>query len=405
MNPIEELKAAKPAHLDAPTDDTTRSRELSYAMAQSRQVRARRRIAKPAWGLSLVGAAAAATTVALTVANGGVSTTPPSATSQTPAAPTVSLDARNVLLAAAHSAETQPDTVGKYWHVGTVFRSLYKAGTYSVIDQQKSETWTPFDPKGQTWNRSQSLGFLPATPADAVAWKAAGSPTKINVTVEEKGQYGKIPLSATAGPARTTHQGPVMPSSPSPSSPNSAPTPVNAAASSSADDKIFWLGKNVSMTDLRGLPSDQAALKKWLLNAYEGHGTESTGDKVSADRWLYDVSVGLIKDMPVTPKVRGAAFRMLANLKSIKVIQNVKVADGRVGTAVAINGISKVQSSDTGSATGVNRDELIYDTRTGQALAQQSIVVKPGGPQKNYAPGANWYSLLVTGTGWTDVTP
>ncbi|ACY95844.1 hypothetical protein Tcur_0239 [Thermomonospora curvata DSM 43183] len=83
-------------------------------------------------------------------------------------------------------------------------------------------------------------------------------------------------------------------------------------------DKIFWLGRNVTMKNLRALPADPARLKAELLKWYRGHGTEAAGDPMSADVRLFTVTQGLILDMPITPKVRAAAFRMLAGLDSVK---------------------------------------------------------------------------------------
>ncbi|MGW5160707.1 hypothetical protein ACWEPN_35020, partial [Nonomuraea wenchangensis] len=69
MNPIDELRAARPAHLgDRPVDERTRAAELAYAMSRPRQGERRRRPAfRPAWGLALAGAAAAAVTAAAVV--------------------------------------------------------------------------------------------------------------------------------------------------------------------------------------------------------------------------------------------------------------------------------------------------------------------------------------------------
>jgi hypothetical protein len=394
MNPIEQLRAAKPAHLDPDprVEETTRARELSYALSQARTVRSRRRIAKPAWGLSLVGAAAAVTAVAVTMSGGtgggtGSGTPAPggatSSVTKGPA-PQVSLDARSVLLAAAHSAEVQPDKVGKYWHSSTIGKNLVTAGSYALFEQSKSEGWTPYATGADTWTREQNLGVVPATPADEAAWKAAGSPTKIKVTFPDKGGSdggpikGSMVVSTVPGAPRISHQ-PLF-----------------------QGDKIFWLGKNVTMKDVRGLPSSPTALKQWLLRSYEGHGTEG-GDKVSADSWLFSVAAGLITDMPVTPQVRGAAFRMLANLKSLKVTENVQDSSGRSGTAVSLTTVSG--SKATGKKTGLYDDRLIFNKGTGLPLAREGVVIKPGGFQAGLKPGTVFYSTLVQDSGWTDSNP
>jgi hypothetical protein len=57
---------------------------------------------------------------------------------------------------------------------------------------------------------------------------------------------------------------------------------------------------------------------------------------MSSDLGPYTVAKGLITDMPVTPKVRGGAFRMLADLRTATALGRVEDAQGRPGTAIAI---------------------------------------------------------------------
>ncbi|MFF5207891.1 CU044_5270 family protein [Streptosporangium sp. NPDC000396] len=390
MNPIDQLRAARPAHLgDTPVDERTRAAELSYAMAQTRPpVRAKRKIARPVWGLSLAGAAAAVTAVAVAVSGAGGMT--PRAPSSSQAAPSrtvqpkqVKLSARAVLLAAAHQAARQPDTTGAYWHTVSVRRSLWnvEGADYTVMDRQRTEGWTPAATgRGQEqWRRTQSLGAQPATPEDEAAWKQAGSPTEISVLTHRK-PGDTLALPTTPGKAKVSHD------------------------ALFEGDKVFWLGRNVTMKDLRGLPSEPGKLKAWLLRSYEGHGTESSGSPMSSDAWLFAVTTGLIMEMPATPQVRGAAFRMLADLKSIKVIDNVTDAEGRTGTAVTLDVRSKIRVTDKGDS-GILQSRLIFDEATGQALASESVVVKPGGYQADFAPGTMWDSQVVLEAGWTDDKP
>jgi hypothetical protein len=118
---------------------------------------------------------------------------------------------------------------------------------------------------------------------------------------------------------------------------------------------------------------------------------------MESDVWLFKVSAGLITDMPVTPQVRGAAFRMLAELDTVKVMENVTDAEGRQGTAVAI------EEDVKGPAVLQNR--LIFDESTGQGLANENVVVKPGGMQAGLEPGTVFNSIAVLKAGWTDTKP
>jgi hypothetical protein len=324
------------------------------------------------WGIGLVGAAAAVTAVAVTM-----SVTPPRATDPlgtrkpVPTATTVRLSARDVLLAAAEQATRQPDESGAYWHTVYVSRTLFAADGYQVMSQERTEGWTPRATGKEQWGRSEPLGARPATDADEEAWKAAGSPSEIPVTVP--GKPRPLSLSTSPGKAHLSHS-PLV-----------------------DGDKVFWLGRNVTMKDLRGLPSDAGKLKAWLLRSYEGHDTESDSLPMSSDAWLFTVSVGLITDMPVTPKVRGAAFRMLAGLDTVDLLENATDAEGRQGTAVSIE--EKMKGG------GVLAHRLIFDRATGQGLANESVVVKRGGPQAGFEPGSVRSSVAVLEAGWTDTEP
>ncbi|MFG3437110.1 CU044_5270 family protein [Nonomuraea sp. NPDC047897] len=385
MNHIDELRAARPAHLgDRPVDPRTRSAELARAMSQPRPVRRRRMAVKPVWGLGLAGVAAAtaaATAVVVVMAGNGTAPTPrapdggrPVAGSPSTAPATrVKLAARDVLLAAAEKADRRSERTGAYWHTVSVTRSLYSAakGGYRVVARERSEMWTPRAAGGDQWARSRPLGVAPASEEDRKAWERAGSPGEIDIAVP--GKRGPMTLTVSPGRARTSHS-PLV-----------------------DGDKVFWLGRNVTMKDLRGLPSDPQQLKKWLLRSYQGHDTESSAVPMGSDAWLFRVSAGLITDMPVTSQVRGAAFRMLAELDSVEVIQNVTDGEGRRGTAVA------VEERVTGSA--VLQHRLIFDEATGQALGDQNVVVKPGGLQAGLEPGTVFNSTAVLEAGWTDAKP
>ncbi|WP_436760951.1 CU044_5270 family protein [Streptosporangium sp. V21-05] len=413
MNPVDQLRAARPEHLgDTPVDPRTRAAELSRAMAWPRRAPAGRRTARPGWGLGLglAGAAAAVTAVAVTVsATGGTvpdvssiqadpgrtifnpSTSGPSASIPSTSSPSASapqagqaeLSSRSVLLAAAHGAARQPDTTGAYWHTASVTRNLSEAadGDYTVVERTRNEAWTPSATGEDRWDRTWSLGAQLASPEDEAAWRRAGSPSKIKIEVPGKqgGRLGGYVLSTEPGEAKDSHA-PLL-----------------------GGDKVFWLGRNVTMKDLRGLPDDPDDLKTWLLRSYRGMSTEAD-IPMASDAWLFSVAVGLVTEMPITPKVRGAAFRMLADLKTIKVARGVTDAEGRTGSAVSIEERARAKANVKG-ADGVLRNRLIFDEATGGALATESVVVKPGGLQAGFEPGTVWHSQTVLEAGWTDEKP
>ncbi|WP_141577739.1 CU044_5270 family protein [Actinomadura sp. WMMA1423] len=320
-------------------------------------------------GLTVVAAAAAA---AVAVSVGGMlpeagprhSTTPPP-------------DARTVLLAAAHSADRQEDTMRGYWHDTSVSRLYYRlhapTGDYTVVWTRRSEGWTPSSPTGRGCGRMQDLGTRPAAPADRAAWRRAGSPGAFEIPVDGK---GRVPMrrELAAGPPATTCQ----------------PLPPGGA--------IFSLGENITMRGLRALPADPDRLRLLLLKSFGSPGadTEPLTRKKTGDSWMFSVARDIILYMPVTPRVRAAAFRMIADLPTVRTIGTVRDAEGRRGTAVAI---------DEDTPDGVLEHRLIIDQASGTALAYERLALEPAGRNAGRAPGSLINSVVNLASGWTDTAP
>ncbi|MCT9931679.1 CU044_5270 family protein [Planotetraspora sp. A-T 1434] len=374
MNPMNQLRAARPAHLDTPADEHTRTGELSYAMSQARPVRTRKAgIVRPVWGLGLAGAAAA-TAVAVTItATGG---TAPAPSSQTVAKDTHSvtrLSAKQVLLVAAESSLKARHGGGAYWYVESTLGNAQQVGTkvhYTVNMLQGDQKWIARSPKQESWWVSQNLGIKPA-PGSEAAWKQDGSPTKWTVTMTKN--------------ADTREQRVVEAKGGKPSG-----NAINVG------DKVADLaGKNVSVAELQALPTTAAELKAYLLKGYEGHGTESN-DPQDADSWLFQVTASLLSDMPVKPSVRAAAYQVLAGLDGVRSLGEVTDTLGRTGQGVA--------RAETWS-TGKFERQLIVDPKTGVLLTDQFVAVAPTGTYGWAKPGTvvNWTS--ITKAEWTNRKP
>ncbi|GAA4078770.1 CU044_5270 family protein [Actinomadura miaoliensis] len=378
------LAAARPAELDpdAPVDPATRAAELARARtghSRAERVVPRRRV-RPMWGLGLVGAATAALVAATTLT--GTGTDSPTTVRPGASGAPRAMDARTVLLAAADQADKQTEDVRAYWYQATVARNYLRAtspqGDYTVVSEERSEGWTPSAPGGRQWGRQQSLGVRPATKADQAAWQRAGSPSTFQV---------KTPV-APKGRAASRYKNAEL---------NAAPGKPQLSSTPLVDgDKVFWLGRNVTMKDLRSLPADPARLKKSLLRWYKGHDTESSSVPMASDEWLFQVTRGLVIDMPVKPEVRAAAFRMLAELKTVRSVGEVKDAQGRTGAAVAVT---------TSTPNGVLQHRLIIDPGTGNALSDEIVVLKPAGANANLPAGTPLQSTTVIKTTWTDSAP
>ncbi|MEU8801237.1 CU044_5270 family protein [Spirillospora sp. NPDC048819] len=376
------LREARPAELnpDATVDADARRAELARAMAAdvdpATPGKAMRRRVRPMWGLGLAGAVAAGALVAATLVAPGGDEPGANRAGGGPGAEKT-LDAKTVLLAAAEKANGQTDTPRAYWHHVAIASHTYtvgKAGArYAIVTRDRQETWTPSEPGGKAWNGRQYLGAKPATAADAEAWRSAGSPGGFDV---------RVPIS----PGSTITK---------PFTVEVEPGPVEIRPSTPAEGgKVFWLGRNVTMKDLRSLPSDAARLKAELMRWYEGHGTE--GDvPARPGEWLYGVAQGLVMDMPVRPEVRAAAFRMLAGLPSVKSIGEVTDPEGRTGNAIAV---------DKETPRGVIRHRMIIDLSIGTALASQNIMLKPASGEEVPA-GRAMNSVVTISAEWTDSPP
>ncbi|MFI0482703.1 CU044_5270 family protein [Actinomadura sp. 9N215] len=390
------LRDARPAEYDpdAPVDEHVRRAELARAMATAPEppvsppvsppmlppvpvpvsVPARRRRFRPVWGAGLAGTVAAGALAAVVlVPSGEDGPEPPRAGGDTE----WTLDAKTVLLTAAQKADGRPDTMRAYWHtvsIGSSTHTVGKAGArYSVTARSKYEAWTPSRPNGKVHGRDQYLGAKPTTPADEAAWRRAGSPDTFEVRVP----IG--PGSKITKPARWKL---------APASPQSWASPLTGG------DTVFWLGRNVTMKQLRALPSDPKRLKAELMRWYEGHDTESDRPMDAGD-WLYEVTRGMVLAMPVRPEVRAAGFRMLAGLPAVKSIGQIKDPQGRTGAAIAV---------DKKTPGGVIRDQMIIDLTTGAALAGGTVMLRPA-PGSDVPAGRTMSSEVALTAEWTDTPP
>ncbi|WP_157429672.1 CU044_5270 family protein [Actinomadura oligospora] len=378
---MEMLMNARPDELDpnAPVDAETREREMARAKHGAHGTTtvtapARRRV-RPVWGLGLAGVAAAAVAAAVLVPMSG------DGGGGTPAAKkhdgSQSLDGRTVLLTAAETADRQPAASGAFWHVTRLNRQYMRVGSgamsYTVVDEQRDESWTPNSPTGLMVARAQQLGAHPVTDADKAMWRKAGSPTSWQVKIPAgNGKYKPLSLSTTPGKVRITRQG----------------LPKGA---------VYWLGRNVTMKQVKALPSDPKTLKAELLRWYQGHGTEAVDQKSTADEWLFDVARGLVTDMAVSPKVRAAAFRMLAGLPSVASLGKVTDDRGRTGVAIAM--------TRPGQAGAALQSRLIINPSEGRALGSQDVLVKQSDRYPGVRAGSVLFSILINSHEWTASAP
>ncbi|WP_144118649.1 CU044_5270 family protein [Catellatospora sichuanensis] len=124
-------------------------------------------------------------------------------------------------------------------------------------------------------------------------------------------------------------------------------------------NNFLLAGQPRSVQELAALPTDPGQLKRRLLGSYDGNDGEAEG----RDVFLFHAGMDLVLDLPVTPQVRGAAYRMLAELPGVTSLGRVTDQRGRIGVAISVTRQGDFAKSQT---------RLIVDPATGQALASES---------------------------------
>ncbi|WP_433011009.1 CU044_5270 family protein [Kribbella sp. CA-294648] len=341
--------------------------EVAADLSRAKRAVRRRRLT----GIGLTTGAAAVTIAALAVPlvlSGGsgssVAAPPDSVTSS--AVPERALSASEVLLVAAAQEEKAEATSGKYFRVRTVYTAEWTVGAdgkvtccastpagpggYKLHELKVMEKWTGLK-GGTAWQGTRSLGAKPATAADVAAWKRAGSPTSWN-----------------AGPSDTVDQRDLIISS--------KPGKGTLLEQKDMADRYFELGENGTLQDVLQLPTTPEGLRAWLLKQKAVRAPDATD--VSA---IAQIASGLLSDTPAPPKVRAAAFRLLASLEGATVKQGVSDVVGRKGTAVAFSFPAyKLEL------------QLIIDPKTGKLLSSR------------HTGGKNGASTVLV-SGWTNNAP
>jgi hypothetical protein len=160
----------------------------------------------------------------------------------------------------------------------------------------------------------------------------------------------------------------------------------------------FWILGQTGLTvqDVQRLPTTPAALKRVLLSML---GPERDGARSPAEtaRWLWNETLNMLAEWPLTPRTRAAAYRMLARLPGIRSIGRVTDPLGRAGVAVARTGHDR--------EFGVVERQYIFDPDTSAFLASQAILRTPTAGTAIRRPGTRLdYYALVTAD-WVNQIP
>jgi hypothetical protein len=289
------------------------------------------------------------------------------------------LSARDILLTAARQSASAPLATGRYWLTKTVEGTNLEVGPpgdrYTITMKDSDDQWTARAADGTSRFVSQSLGTQPATAADAAAWKRDGSPSKWSVTLVKykrgaAGQRVRLPITAAPG------------------KPFGNRTNIG--------DKVFAIGgQNVSLRQVQALPANPARLKARLLADFAAPGGSGGDLPTHATDWLWQVGTSMIIAMPLTPRARAAAYRMLAGLPGVRSLGQVRDPDGRTGVAVAM--------TDKTQAGGTQESRLIVDRATGLPLALEYRAVHPAAFTVGLAAVASYQ--VITFAGWSNAAP
>ncbi|MDG4810097.1 CU044_5270 family protein [Micromonospora sp. WMMD1120] len=273
---------------------------------------------------------------------------------------TTTLLARDILLAAANRAEQAPAETGRYWHVKTLdLTGPQRAGDagYWLLRRSVTESWDASDPAEASWTGHRDLGVRPASQADERAWRAAGAPSEWTLDTD-----GPKPLVLSTRPDAGT-----------------------LSRDRSAPRYLEDLGQ-LDLEQVRRLPDEPRALRAWTSERIRARMGVPAGSPTS-DRLLFGFLGRMLLDTPAPPKVRGAAFRILAEIPGVRGLDAVTDAHGRSGQGVEFR-------DDSGTV------RLIVDPSTHRLLGEQTSST----PKDAAVPGKQSTTVVLTAQ-WSDAAP
>jgi hypothetical protein len=269
--------------------------------------------------------------------------------------------AHEILLAAASGAAEAP--TGRYWHVEEIvavgpYRVGGAAHPYDLVGRSVTENWVAGTAGDKSWEGYRQLGYRPRSAADERAWRADGSPTQWVLNADTT---SGTRLSMAPGKAKLT--------------------PRDAA-----DSYLRELG-GFNLAQVQQLPTDPAQLRALFVGRITADGAASAS--VLAMR-LFSVMGELLVDVPAPPKIRAAAFAVLAGLPGVRGVNGVTDSEGRTG-----DGVELVQTE----GGFVSYERLLIDPATHLIIARdQAGYTDPAHPLKE------GHSVVLKAE-WTDDKP
>jgi hypothetical protein len=271
--------------------------------------------------------------------------------------------AHAILLAAATSAaRMMPAAQGAYWRVRTETMVLRPAGPkanpYNMAWLSLTDEANARAVKQPSRWMSQELGAKPATPQDAAAWRADGSPRGwVIIPVLRVKPDGTVEFTKTSS---------------APGAPLAFDQQMNGDVADAVGD-----GSWLTTAQLAAFPADPARLKA-LMVRYVNYDYRFVGGpaKGTMDQNLMVEAVNLLQ-APLPPAVRSAVFQVMAGLSGSRTLGPMRDPLGRTGYGIAIADAQLVDEAWLPSGTQ-GEAVLIVDPASGQLLATEVIVTTPG---------------------------
>jgi hypothetical protein len=280
----------------------------------------------------------------------------PTTTHPTSGGPTT---ARQVLLTAAAHVLNSP-TTGTYWRVQVTSGVIWPGGTeahpYDITVATGYDQWNPKSPGQKEFEITQQLAARPATPADAAAWRAAGSPTTWH-----GGQFSHHNKNDTTLGA--------------PWGFNLAATTVAPAPSATwtiSDGTIGYIEGDEA--GLNAAQLGQVPARPKAVAAFLRHYAEQTycvqhpsSGCSSLDQIVWLEALYLLED-PVSAQVRSATFKVMASLPGVRLLGPMTDPLGRRGYGLAAG------PQDPGNPNYNNPVKaVVIDPASGSLLATEDI--------------------------------
>ncbi len=207
-----------------------------------------------------------------------------------------------------------------------------------------TQYWAATNPRDGSPDMSQARYVQAASPADEAAWRRDGSPRVWKDVGQETGLADPVaPSDGWLRPLTT------------------APGKLTAITAAYGAQPFNVGDEALSLRQLQALPADPAKLKALLLAGWSGRSSTS---------YLFQ-TIPAVLEMPVTPAVRAALYKLLASLPGVQDTGAVTDVAGQQGAAVAYT----ARYSNCGTQTDLTSSAVSNAPLFSSCTIQQVLVI------------------------------